>query len=76
MGETAIGTVTLRAQLDEVSGALAEIEAQADALRALRNELFVGAYDQRLLSVTEMARISGLRRESVHEAINRTKGGL
>lgn len=61
--------------LASVSKDLNELEGNAFKLRRKRDELFVKAYDARACSVTEMAKISGLRRESVHAAINRTKEG-
>ena len=56
-----------------VTGALALSEAQTRQWRRQRDDLFTKAYDGRKISVTEMGRLSGLRRESVHDAINRTK---
>ncbi len=63
-------------ELERVTTQLQKHEAQAGHLRNERDQLFVAAYDARSISVTEMARISGMRRESVHDAINRTKGAV
>lgn len=48
-------------------------EMDVTELRRMRDQMFVDAYDARAISVTEMGKLSGLRRESVHEAITRTK---
>ena len=54
---------------DQMDDSLFEMETA----RNRRDDLFVQAYDARMFSVTEMARLSGMRRESVHVAISRTK---
>ena len=71
---TAATKATLVEDLGKISGLLNEAEYTVEELRINRNRLFVIAYDARAISVTEMARISGLRRDSVHDAIRRTKG--
>ncbi len=60
-------------EIVEISGGLAIAEQQVRQFRNHRDQLFVTAYDGRKISVTEMGKLSGLRRESVHDAINRIK---
>ncbi len=72
MSKTAID-VPLPDRISKLAEDLAAAEGLASYLRGERNALFVQAYDDRAISVTEMARIAGVRRETVHEAINRTK---
>ena len=73
MAKTKSASEALPDQITSVAADLADIERAAEQLRLQRDQLFVRAYDTRSISVTEMGRLAGLRRESVHEAINRTK---
>jgi hypothetical protein len=61
------------AGLVEVSGWVLDHEKQAHEARVLRDDFFLRLYNDRAMTVTEMARISGIRRESVHEAINKAR---
>jgi hypothetical protein len=63
----------IRSELGVVVADLNDYEFHTAKLRIDRDNLFLSAWDMRALTVTEMARIAGLRRESVHQAINRMR---
>lgn len=52
------------------------VKTAEDSLRIRRqdrDQMFLDLYEGRVISVTEMARIAGIRRESVHDALNKQR---
>ena len=68
-----IDIIEIRNGLSEIVAEMDDYGMELDRLRSRRDQLFIHAYDNRALTVTEMARIAGLRRESVHRVINLSK---
>jgi hypothetical protein len=60
-------------ELNHLAEQISGCDDLATYLRHQRDDIFVNAYQNRLMSVTDMGTFSGMRRESVHEAINRAK---
>jgi hypothetical protein len=59
--------------LVQLSGAVNDFEEAARTNRRLRDQMFLDFYERRAMTVTEMSRIAGIRRETVHEAINKAR---
>jgi len=60
-------------RLNKVSGQIRVYESALEQAREVRDSLFLELYDTRQFTVTHMANVAGIRRESVHLAINRAK---
>lgn len=68
-------TVRNIALLTDVASQMAQHERDLAIARKARDDLFMKLHDEGTITVTEMARITGLRRESVHEVIRKRKEG-